>query len=108
MKVKITHDVYEISKRIKEIDRDYYIVYNTSSGNFEVHNSSEKGGSFCLSLPFKFLDERVLHHVLKTSTKNIEKILDEIDRENKLKENADKSQIENTANQMIEDELKNL
>ena len=29
MKIRITHDVYEIAKRIRYIDKDYYIIYDT-------------------------------------------------------------------------------
>ena len=47
MKIKLIYDVYNISKRIKEIDKDYYIVYDTSKNKFEVHNSSQIGGSYC-------------------------------------------------------------
>ncbi len=106
MKIKITHDVYEISKRIKNIDRDYYIVYDTLTGDFEVHNSSQLDSTFCTLIPYDFLDERTLTHVLKTKSENIERILEEIDNFNKLRESADKSSVQTQLNEMVEDELK--
>ena len=69
MKIKILNDVYNISKRIKYIDKDYYIVYDTSKHKFEVHNSNQSGGSYCLTLPYKELDERSLKHVRSSQRK---------------------------------------
>lgn len=91
MKIKLTSDVYNISKRIKEIDKDYYIVFNTSNGKFEVHNSSQIFGTYCLTLPFKSIDERVLKYVQKTSSVNMDYVLNEIDYSNKLLQSTEKT-----------------
>ena len=91
MNIKIEYDVYNISKRIKDIDRNYYIVFNTSKQKFEVHLSSQIGSSYCLTLPFKSLDERVLKHVLKTQSVNIDEILENIENENNRRESANKT-----------------
>lgn len=88
MKVQILNDMYNISKRIKNIDRDYYVVLNISKQKFEVHNSSQIGSSYCLTLPYDKLDDRVLKFVLKTKSANIEKILEEIENDNNILENA--------------------
>ena len=91
MKIKIFNDVYNISKRIKNIDRNYYIVYNTSKQKFEIHNSSQVGMSYCLTLPYNELDERTLKLVLKSSTNNIDEILEKIENNNNLIESANKT-----------------
>lgn len=91
MKIKLTSDVYNISKRIKEIDRNYYIVFNTSNEKFEVHNSSQICGSYCLTLPYKEIDERVLKYVQKTSSVNIDYVLNEIQNNNNLLESTEKT-----------------
>lgn len=88
MLIEIKHDVYNISKRIKEIDRYYKLVYNTKSCKFEVHSSNQIGGSYCLSLPYPQLDERTLTYTLSTRSENILQILAQIDNENKLLESA--------------------
>ena len=106
MKIKISTDVYNISKRIKDIDKNYYIVFNTSTNKFEVHNSQQLGGSFCLNLPYNFLDERTLNYVNETRAENIERILNQIDIENELKESADKTCTLNQFDEIIEDNLK--
>ena len=42
--IQIKNDVYDISNRIKKIDRNYYIVLNTSNNKFEVINQSTLNG----------------------------------------------------------------
>lgn len=102
MKIKILHDVYEISKRIKDIDRFYFIVYDTVKQSFEIHNSMQIDTTYCLTLPFKMLDERTLKYVRETASANIEKILEKIENDNKLVENAEKRRILSQFNESIE------
>ena len=91
MKIRIFHDVYNISKRVKYIERNYYVVYNTSKKKFEIHNSNQMGSSYCLTIPNDQLDERVLKLVRKTQSANIEEILEQIENDNKHLESAEKS-----------------
>ena len=106
MKIKICHDVYNISNRIKLIDRNYYIVYNTSKNKFEVHNSHQLGGSYCLTLPYEIIDERTLNYVHESKSENIEKILKNIEKENKQKESAEKTKALSKVYEQIEQENK--
>ncbi len=108
MKQKIEHDVYNISNRIKDIDSGYFIVYDTECARFEVHNYFEKGTTYCCSIPYNTLDERTLNYVVHTRSANIENILDEIDRDNKRVENAEKSCVLSQFNDSIEQKLKEL
>ena len=91
MKIKIESDVYNIAKRVKYIDKDYYVVFNTLTSKFEIHNKNQRGSSFCLTLPFKELDERTLNYINETKSENIEKIINKIEQENKIRESAEKS-----------------
>ena len=104
MKLKINSDVYNISKRILDIDKDYYIVYNTSTKKYEVHCSSQKDTTYCVTVPYSTLDERTLNYVYQTSSKNIDKILSKIESDNISQENA---QIDGVLSQFT-DSLKNL
>ena len=103
MKIKIESDVYNISKRVKNMDKDYYVVYNTSSSKFEIHNSSQIGGTYCLTLPYKELDERTLDFINQTKSENIEKIISKIEKENKLRESAEKSSTFSNVYENIQD-----
>lgn len=83
MKIKILFDVYNIAKRIKSIDRDYYVVYDTSKQLFEIHNSNQVGSTYCLTIPYNQLDERALKLVRKNQSANIDEILEQIENDNK-------------------------
>ena len=106
MKIRIFHDVYNISQRIKNLDRYYFILFNTSKGKFEVHNSSQLDSTYCLTLPFNQLDERTLTYVYQTMSTNIEKILENIENENRQKESAEKSSALNQAYSLIEENIR--
>ena len=102
MSFKIMHDVFDISKRIKYIDMNYYIVFNTSKQKFEVHNSNQIGSSYCLTLPFSELDERVLDYVRKTQSINIDEILQNLENDNNIRESANQTSAFSTIIDSIE------
>lgn len=88
---EIKSDVFDISKRIKEIDKGYYIVFNRQKQRFEVHHKLQRGGSYCFAVPYKQLDARTLTLTRKTMAKNAKKVFDEIENDNKR---LQKEQIE--------------
>lgn len=106
MYIQIENDVFDIANRIKYIDRNYVVYFNTLKTQFEVHNLAQTDGTFCLSVPKDFLDESVLTLVQKTSSSNIDIILDQINNENQLKENAETRSILNKFNDQLEQSIK--
>ena len=107
MRIQIEQDVYNISQRIKEIDRNYYIVYDTSKQKFEVHSSTQIGSSYCLTLPQTQLDERTLKYVRETLSTNIDEILDKIENDNKILESATKTSAFSDIAENLEQNLEN-
>lgn len=105
MKIKILHDVCNISKRIKYIDRDYYVVYNTSKQKFEIHNSSQFGSSYCLTLPYCQLDERALAYVRQTASANIDEVLEKMENDNNIRESANITSAFSSVAETIEQEM---
>ncbi len=94
--IKITSDVYNISNRIKHIDKNYFIVYNTSKRCFEIHNKGQKN-TYCVTLPYNTLDERTLNYTQKTLSQNLNEILNSIEQHNAL---LKKEQMRKTLNEM--------
>jgi hypothetical protein len=84
MKLKILTDALFICERLKEIDRSYFVLYNTDSQKFEVHSSEQRGSSYCFTVPFEILDCRTVDHALKTRVENKDKIIAELDKENEM------------------------
>ena len=103
MKIKISRDVYNISNRIKNIDRNYFIMFNTSNEKFEVHSSIQQGNTYCLTVPYDFLDERTLQYVRKTQIANLFEILDQIENDNQRKESTEKSRAFSVVEQAVEE-----
>lgn len=93
MLIKIESDNYFIAQRIKEIDSNYLLMFNTKTKKYEVHNLGQAGDTFCVCLPFITLDERTIHFVQKTRIENIDKVLNEIDKENLKNERKNKLDI---------------
>ena len=75
-------DPFYIAERIKEIDENYFLVFNKSRGVFELHNSSQQGSTFALTIPYDCLDERTIFLARKTRRENIDKLIEEMDRQN--------------------------
>lgn len=85
---EIKSDCLDIVKRLRAIDRDYFVVRNPAKESFELHNRSQKN-SYCLTFPFDTLDERAINLTLKTRVQNADEIFQKIDKDNqKLKEKA--------------------
>ena len=108
MYIQIEGDVYDIANRIKQIDRDYVVYFNTSKNQFEVHNISQSDGTFCFVVPNKCLDERVLKQTRETNIANIDVILNLIDNNNQIKENAEFRNILNKFNDQLEQTIKEI
>ena len=83
MLIEIKNDVYFILDRLKEIDSNYQIFFNTKRKVFEIHCKGQIGGSYCLTVPYKTLDSRTVELTLKTKRENYKKLFEEIEIENK-------------------------
>lgn len=82
---EIESDCLDIIKRIKEIDKDYFVMFNPNKNKFELHNRAQKY-SYCLTFPFSQLDERAYLLTLKTRVQNSDLLFQEMEKENKLLE----------------------
>ena len=91
-KIMITNDVFDIAKRIKEIDPDYFVVYDKKLCRFEVHNKRQRPDTLCLVLPYNTLDCRAIDKVLSTRVEYVAKQLAQIDEFNqKLQDSQSKA-----------------
>lgn len=84
---EIKTDVFNISKRIKAIDKNYMIFYNTDEKRYELHHNKQKkdiGISFLLVFPYDTLDERAIEYTLSTRADKIDikKYIENIDEYN--------------------------
>ncbi|MBR2967470.1 MAG: hypothetical protein IKC35_01670 [Clostridia bacterium] len=76
----IKGDLFGIARRLKAIDKDYFVVYSYRDNRYEVHNKGNKGNTFCFSA--SKLDQRVLTRAMQTRRERLEKLLKETELEN--------------------------
>lgn len=88
---EIRGDLFNIVRRLKAFDKDYFVVYSYRDNRYEVHNKGNKGNTFCFACPS--LDERTIIKALKTRRERIEDLLreTELDNERRLKEEMRKT-----------------
>ena len=92
MLIELKTDALNIVDRLKEIDKSYYLVFNTITGKYEVHSNNQIGCSYCLTCPHAALDERLVELTKKTRRENLSELLRQIDIEN---EKLEKQNIQN-------------
>lgn len=78
----VVDDLYDIGKRVKEIDSEYFVFYRYASKRYEVHVRGQKGNTLAMVVPYEKLDARTLLLLRKT---RIER-MDEIEREHRSAE----------------------
>lgn len=100
MKIKIENDVFEITQRIKKIDEGYFIVFDTLKQRFELHNS-EQVNTYCLTVPYDNLDDRLIDLVMYSKIDNIDNIINEIDINNKVIEGKSINKLKDQTGYMI-------
>ncbi len=92
--VEITHDVFDIADRLREIDGGYYPVYNLTRKRYEVHHRGRRN-SLQLVLPYETLDYRTIERVRETRPEYAEKRLAEMDRANeRIEKERERNAIE--------------
>lgn len=93
MKIEIKNDLFDITNRLKQIDKDYFVLYNTNKKVFELHVKNQAFNSYSLTFPFSSLDERALTFALKTRVENKEKLIKEMEEENKRLEKQEEQRL---------------
>ena len=77
MKKHITHDLYDIASRIKAVDRDYEIYFDSQKSTFVLYC----GGKFCLVLGAS-LNKCALDKAYSSHVRNAYRITREIEKDN--------------------------
>lgn len=94
---EIYSDCLDIIKRLREIDKDYFVMFNLDRNCFELHNrAQEVGGTFCLTLP-DVLDERSVDLTKRTLSQKRDELIAQLDAEN---EKIMQAKVKDTLNDM--------
>lgn len=74
------YDLYNLYARIKEIDKNYNLVFNKKNKRAEVHNFNQKGTSFVMVA--NPLDARLILKLKQTRVENSAKFFKDIEEYN--------------------------
>ena len=70
--ISITDDLYDIAWRLKAINDDYRLVYNTVKNRYEVYSRSTDAIQFVV--PYNELDARTVNYALMSRVQNADAI----------------------------------
>lgn len=77
----IENDVFDIAKRLREVDPTYKVRFNGKTHKFELFGG--RNVQYILTFPYDKLDERAVVHARKTRVERINKLIAEIEEENR-------------------------
>lgn len=101
----VEHDLHDISRRLREYDPTYFLLYNHRTGKTEVHNTENVGNTYCFSNPFDELDQRLIDKVEETDIQRIgAKVrMMQIEEEERLLELAKEKELKDTASNVAQE-----
>ncbi len=91
-KIRIVNDVMGIVRRLKNIDRDYFVVWNKKNDRYEIHNCRCEP-TLVLVLPYPQLDSRAITYVQSTRIENMQEFIVQMDEYNHKLEESKNRQI---------------
>lgn len=80
--IEIKNDLFDIVKKIKEINCNYRVFRNVVKHRFEIYFLRGVNLTLELICPFDKLDFRIVNLLNKTKIENADEIFDEIDKSN--------------------------
>ena len=95
-------DIFDLRLRIKEIDKNYELVFNKKTKQVEVHDFTQRGDSF-VARAFP-LDARLINLLKQTRSSRVKEFFAEIDEFNRALIEKNNKQISQTA----EDKLREI
>ena len=82
----VESDCLGVVQRLKEIDMGYFLIFDIDKKKYELHDKSQARDSYCLTFPFDEIDERMVDMARKTRVQNSDALFEEMERENKRRE----------------------
>lgn len=103
----LTHAL-DIPARLKEISRDFFVMFNTVTQKYEVHDASQPYSTLACILPFDELDYRSIQYVREFFRKNVVQMAKEIEEYNAKLDAREQAAVIDKANYKCREALKYL
>lgn len=101
--IYVESDAMDITKRLKQMDKNYFVMFNPRTQQYELHNAEQEGTTLCLNLPFDELDQRTIDYVQKYRIENFKKIIAEIEERNLKLQIEQENRIKDTQREIFKD-----
>lgn len=80
--IYVESDVMDIIKQLKKMDKNYFVMFNPRTQQYELHNAEQRDATLSLNLPFDELDQRTIDYAQKYRIENAKKIIAEMEAHN--------------------------
>ena len=97
-RLPVLNNVYDIPVRLKEVNRDFFVMFNTRNQRYEVHCASQPFDTLACVLPFDELDARTIQYVREFSRERTEHLAEEIERYNDELDRKEQAAVIDKAN----------
>ena len=102
-RIPVTSHATDIPARLKEIRPEYFIMLNTRTQRFEIHDAGQRDGTLACVLPFDALDARALEYARRYHVSRLAETAREIDDFNeRLEREAQKRHLDRAADRTRE------
>lgn len=91
--ILVENNVFDIPKRLREIDPGYFVMFNPENQKYELHNENQDT-TYCLTFPFDELDSRAIDYTRETRIERKDIILKQIKQHNEKVERDRRNEFE--------------
>ena len=81
-RIPVVSHAMDIPDRIRELDKGYFVMFNTKIQKYEVWHRGDGEGVLECVLPYDGLDERAVRHVREHRLERMEQLIREIEEHN--------------------------
>lgn len=81
-RIPVTSHAMDIPVRLKEVNRDFFVMFNTRHQKYEIHCASQPESTLACVLPFDDLDYRAIQYVREFARERTENLAREIEEYN--------------------------
>jgi hypothetical protein len=92
--IPVHDNVFDIPRRLKEIDPGYFVMFNPADQRYELHHEAQDF-TYCLTFPYEELDGRALDYVRETRIERIDTIKQQMDEHNRKLEEGYRKERDN-------------
>ena len=78
-RVPVVSHVTDIPARLKQLAPGYFVMLNTKTQRFEIHDGRQPGGTLACVLPFEGLDGRALEYARRYHVSRLEETARAVD-----------------------------